>query len=152
MRLTIEIGAGRILWVDLDRLQKWTEFDWMRLPAGLQVTALTEEKPKPRRFKATWVGSALELYEKRHGVGSANGIGFGRLGRAFKRLIQAQGVEPVLAAWGRYLDRTEGQFQSPENFVRRYDEFARQPEKRRTPDVLRAEAERRAILRAAGEL
>ena len=83
-------------------------------------------KPKTPRpnGKHSWTARALEQWETRFGVGSGSGIGFGRIGRAFKRLIDAHGEESVLTAWDRYLQASEAQYASPESFTARYSEWA----------------------------
>lgn len=123
MRVTIEIDSQRSLEIDTDRIRKWDEWVMTGLPAGINLVGVKKKRKRASPSLPTWQSRLMEAFEERNGLGSGRGIGFARLGRAFKGLVDAHGADDVVVAWGNYLDSTEGQFQSPENFVRRYNEF-----------------------------
>lgn len=85
--------------------------------------AKTPKKPRQTLSKPTYVQNAVAEWEKRFGAGSG-GLMYGRLGKAFKALVAANGEEQVLAAWAKFLDPklndTEDKFLAPEFFAQRY--------------------------------
>lgn len=118
--------------IDLDKL---VEAGMARVLDDGAAPVLVPLKPKRPAPKANWVAAALKIWEQKWGVGSANGLGFGRVGQAMKRLVEAHGETSVLLAWTRYVAEERDQFQSPEAFVRRFSMYSSRPEAPRQKSV-----------------
>lgn len=77
-------------------------------------------EPPPQR-KQNYVQAGVSAWAKRFAGGV---IAFGRVGKAFKPLVEKHGDTVVLEAWERYLSSSESKFMSPENFASRFGEWA----------------------------
>ena len=65
-------------------------------------------------------------------------IAFGRVGRAFKPLVQLHGWDAVRPAWRHYLEITPIHYASPERFAATFGEWVVRPKPVTPPPVWRS--------------